>query len=125
MNVYLNAVRELSLQLSQLNTEYMAGSIQTEEYYHRKQQLTEETEKNSESLNAAMEQLRTYRSFFTIDNPWLRLYSDRHLPKEMPFDLAKELIDTVTVSPEEEVFVTCKHGEFKQQLLSGLMPERK
>ena len=125
MNVYLNAVRKLSLQLSQLNTEYMAGSIQTEEYYHRKQQLTEETEKNSESLNAAMEQLRTYRSFFTIDNPWLRLYSDRHLPKEMPFDLAKELIDTVTVSPEEEVFVTCKHGEFKQQLLSGLMPERK
>ena len=71
-----------------------------------------------------MEQLRGYRSIFTKDNPWLTLYHDRTLPEIMTQALAKELIDHISISPDEgTIEVILKQQNWKQELLDGIDSE--
>lgn len=78
-----------------------------------------------EDFTEALAQLRDYRSIFTMDNPWLKLYRGKTLPEVMTPAIAKELIEQVLISPQEEVTVKFKHQNWREKLLEGIAPASK
>lgn len=124
MDGYLQEVQVINQKSSRLFADFSVGQISPEEYYQQKELLAEESREKSQLLTDAMEQLRGYRSIFTKDNPWLTLYHDRTLPEVMTQALSKELIDHISISPDEgTIEVILKQQNWKQELFDGMNSE--
>lgn len=125
MDTYLEETRSVSRELQKLYAEFSVFSISPEEYYQQKEALTEQSREKGRLLTEAIAQLRNYRSIFTMDNPWLKLYHGKTLPEVMTPAMAKELIEQILISPQEEVTVKFKHQDFREKLLEGIAPVSK
>lgn len=125
MDVYLEETRSVSRELQKLYANFSVFSISPDEYYRQKEELTEQSREKGQLLTEALAQLRDYRSIFTMDNPWLKLYRGKTLPEVITPAIAKELIEQVLISPQEEVTVKFKHQNWREKLLEGIAPASK
>lgn len=120
MDGYLEDTRKITQQLQKLRADFTVFAISPEEYYHQKELLTEESREKSRLLTEAIAQLRDYRSIFTLENPWLKLFYGKVLPDLLTLTNSKEYIEIVLLSPQEEVTVKLKHQEWRKKLLENL-----
>lgn len=120
MDGYLDETRIINKKLQKLHADFTVFAISPEEYYKQKELLSEESREKGRLLTEAIAQLRDYRAIFTLDNPWLKLYHDKVLPDLLTQTISKSYIETVLLSPKEEVTVVLKHQEWREKLLEGI-----
>lgn len=125
MEGYLDDTRRINQKLQKLHADFTVFSITAEEYYHQKELLSEESREKGRLLTEAIEQLRDYRAIFTLDNPWLKLFHDKVLPDLLTQIISKSYIETVLLSPQEEVTVKLKHQDWKEKLLEGIADRKR
>ena len=88
------------------------------DYQKQKKLLMEQTRISGRLLVEATEQIQSFRSIFTKDNPWLNLYQGKILPDILPQKQSKAFLECVQLSPEGEISVTFQHQNWKQKLLA-------
>lgn len=120
MDGYLDETRVINQKLQKLHADFTVFAISPEDYYKQKELLSEESREKGRLLTDAIAQLRDYRAIFTLDNPWLKLYHDKVLPDLLTQTISKSYIETVLLSPQEEVTVVLKHQEWREKLLEGI-----
>lgn len=120
MDGYLDETRTINKKLQKLHADFTVFAISPEEYYKQKEILSEESREKGLLLTEAITQLRDYRAIFTLDNPWLKLYHDKVLPDFLTQPISKSYIESILLSPAEEVTIVLKHQEWREKLLEGM-----
>ena len=113
----LAEVRQINEEFQLLHTEYLVGSISPEDYQQQKHLLANATRSAGQQIANATEEIKTFRTLFTRDNPWLNLYQGKTLPDVLPQKLSKSFMTRVQVSPEGNISITFRQQEWKQKLI--------
>lgn len=114
----LDDIRHTHQEFQNLHMDFLAGMVDEEDYQKQKELLMEQNRIGGRLLVEATEQIQSFRSVFTKDNPWLNLYQGKILPDILPQKQSKAFLERVQLSPEGEISVTFRHQDWKEKLLA-------
>lgn len=99
----------------QLYSQFVNGSISSEEYECCKQQNINLFEEEDCLFQQDMEQIEKIEKCFSADNPWIRLFAEADIPEKLEREHIKKWIERIEVVYFEYVEVCVKYREWKER----------
>ena len=93
--------------------EYEKGKMTKEEYEVRHSEILDDIKTRTADLDSLMEEEVNLLKKFSAGNPWIKLYADIHIPKQLDRKLFRKLVEIITVHDFNEIEVRLKNQEWR------------